>query len=440
MPQFSAARRVIVRYEKMFCPNCGNQIADNAKFCSACGSPIAQAAAPAEPAKPVEPVAPVEFAQPVVPVEPVIPAAPAQPVIPAAPSEPVVPAAPVEPVIPAVPAETEYSAPAQPVYSSPAPGSQTAAVRKKRVPVGVVILLSILFGILIFVLTAGGTAGFAVRTTLAKNQISENIASLNPAELEIGDVLSDDDILALMEENGIDTDNLDDDMTLAEAIAVLSKLPDINAKGVKSIIDKSSIMPFVGDVVKSYEDCLLTGSAKNVLTKAQLIKLIEENEDKLYKYANYDVQYNMDLIEQDLDNMEDDLKALAPSKVLKPVTGITKIVLSLPALIGMLALAAVLIFLLGLSTKSAGAALMTGGVCAVITGGILTVASFMVPTVLNMAGIHFESVISLATAITAPLVHNILLCGLIALGAGAVMIIAAVIINIVSARIAAKRA
>ena len=31
----------------MFCPNCGNSLEDNAKFCSKCGAPVAQEAAPA---------------------------------------------------------------------------------------------------------------------------------------------------------------------------------------------------------------------------------------------------------------------------------------------------------------------------------------------------------------------------------------------------------
>ena len=55
----------------MFCPNCGAEIANDAKFCTECGSPIQAAQQPQEPQQPVnepvkEPEAP--FQSPVAPV------------------------------------------------------------------------------------------------------------------------------------------------------------------------------------------------------------------------------------------------------------------------------------------------------------------------------------------------------------------------------------
>lgn len=37
----------------MFCPNCGNQLAENARFCANCGAPVNQAAQPADTRQPV---------------------------------------------------------------------------------------------------------------------------------------------------------------------------------------------------------------------------------------------------------------------------------------------------------------------------------------------------------------------------------------------------
>ena len=56
----------------MFCPNCGAEIANDAKFCTECGSPIQAAQQPQEPQQPVnepvkEPEAPIQ--SPVVPVQ-----------------------------------------------------------------------------------------------------------------------------------------------------------------------------------------------------------------------------------------------------------------------------------------------------------------------------------------------------------------------------------
>jgi uncharacterized protein YxjI len=57
----------------MFCSKCGNQLSDNAKFCTKCGSPATQlkerAAEP--PAAPVAPATPVAPAAPVAPAVPV---------------------------------------------------------------------------------------------------------------------------------------------------------------------------------------------------------------------------------------------------------------------------------------------------------------------------------------------------------------------------------
>lgn len=67
----------------MFCRNCGNQLADDAKFCNKCGT----AAVPAEPV----------VAPPVAPAEPEIPTAPTEPEIPIVFEEPAVPYMPEKP-------------------------------------------------------------------------------------------------------------------------------------------------------------------------------------------------------------------------------------------------------------------------------------------------------------------------------------------------------
>ena len=100
----------------MFCPNCGAEIKDTAKFCTNCGNAIAPPAAPAAPAAPAEPAAPVAPA--VEAAAPVVEAAPAY----AAPAAP-------EPVNqfkqpePAYQPQPQYQAP-QPQYEQPQPQYQ----------------------------------------------------------------------------------------------------------------------------------------------------------------------------------------------------------------------------------------------------------------------------------------------------------------------------
>ena len=115
----------------MFCSNCGNQVPDNAAFCSVCGNKLQAPQMPVAPVVPVAPIVPaapvvaqtpaepMAPAAPVIPVEPIAPVAPAEPIVstePTAPAVPVTPTAPVEPVIPVQPT---YEAPQAPVYNQP---------------------------------------------------------------------------------------------------------------------------------------------------------------------------------------------------------------------------------------------------------------------------------------------------------------------------------
>ena len=95
----------------MFCPNCGFQNEDGARFCNECGAPLTPQAAPEEPPAEVENVIPEET--------PEISEAPAaQETAPEAPvpEEPIVPEAPVpeEPIIPEAPVPEEPTAPDMP--------------------------------------------------------------------------------------------------------------------------------------------------------------------------------------------------------------------------------------------------------------------------------------------------------------------------------------
>ena len=60
----------------MFCTNCGKQLGDKMRFCTACGTPVDESI-PEEPAKPAEPE---KTKEPAKPAEPVKPEEPAEPV------------------------------------------------------------------------------------------------------------------------------------------------------------------------------------------------------------------------------------------------------------------------------------------------------------------------------------------------------------------------
>ena len=125
----------------MFCTKCGKELAENAKFCNACGTPNPLAAAPAAPAQE--------------PVTPVIPVA-------------------QEPVAPVVetPVAAPVAAPAAP-KAAPVAIAEPAAPQKKSKK-GLVILLCILIPLLI----AGGVFAWY---TIDKNNKTEMLEEANEA-------------------------------------------------------------------------------------------------------------------------------------------------------------------------------------------------------------------------------------------------------------------
>jgi len=110
----------------MFCKNCGKELADNAKFCPSCGTPVAQPEAPKEQDTPPEPVQFPDAGSP----------APES----AAPEAPVFSGA--DPVEGSTAAETGSPAaePGAPVYAPPAEEDGQGQPNKRRGKAGLVVL------------------------------------------------------------------------------------------------------------------------------------------------------------------------------------------------------------------------------------------------------------------------------------------------------------
>lgn len=109
----------------MFCMQCGKQLPDDAKFCSACGARITSAPRTAAPTRsPSRPAAPQTPARPATPqsgARPVTPQAPARTAAPGRPSAPT-----PNPTRPAAPNPTRPAAPQTPTRST-APAQNTSA-------------------------------------------------------------------------------------------------------------------------------------------------------------------------------------------------------------------------------------------------------------------------------------------------------------------------
>ena len=142
----------------MFCPTCGKEIPDSAKFCPLCGESFAniQAEAPVAPeAQPVQPIQPVQPAQQIAesPVQPVQ-QAPAQ--------------AEAQPVAPQPQYIPQYEAP---VTNAPAPEKKfdfSSIIKNKAVLIGAAaVVVVIILIILISVIggSSGGSGSYDIVTT-----------------------------------------------------------------------------------------------------------------------------------------------------------------------------------------------------------------------------------------------------------------------------------
>lgn len=214
----------------MFCTKCGKELAEGAKFCNACGTPNALAAAApvVTPVAPVveTPVAPVAE-EPVAPVveTPVVEAPVAAPV-----QEPVAPVAPV--VAPAAPKAAPVAAPAAP-----------AAPKKSKK--GLVIFLCILIPLLI----AGGVFAWF---TIDKNNKTEMLEEANEA-IEDGDY---EDAAELLEKLGT-FEGADQLLAKLNAyIAAQDALLEGNYDQAKELLEQADDFEDAEDILDDLEDNL----------------------------------------------------------------------------------------------------------------------------------------------------------------------------------------
>lgn len=150
----------------MFCPKCGKELNENAKFCAGCGEPISQIASPenvSENVSPAEPVEPAQSAAYSVPVGNVVtgtlPVQNSAPAEPAAPAETASPAEPASPVSETVAQESTATATATlPEMPSAVQGSvikpekQPKSMKKMLIGVGAAAVGVVVVGV--------GVAGF----------------------------------------------------------------------------------------------------------------------------------------------------------------------------------------------------------------------------------------------------------------------------------------
>ncbi len=465
----------------MFCPNCGSSVGDNSKFCGVCGYKLWASEAPMVPAESSQPAQPVQEAAPAAGEAAPVAAAPvdstaAQPAdqgssvlhggqslfstpIGETPQE-VLPEA-ISPMQNT--AQPDIGAPAQGGFT-PASGnvpplqpqyaqyqqaeSYTIPVRRqvKKMHIAVSIVLAVVFGL--FAYSAGMSAftGAVVRMGLSSHSVSEQMRNIEIGDIVIGDLLSREAMQDIVEKNSIRLpEKRVQKATLADivALSVDTGHEPLTAEQVKKILAKSKAADRLADLVACYEDYILTCRYDDFEDGVgeEIKNIVKKTEASVIEITNLrladDYEEQLDKI---LDDNDDALEAVLPDNAIANSAQALSITLAPAALIAYLVLCLVLIALPSLITKRLGLSLMTGGVVFSVIGLGMIASS----VVISCLGSFPWLGVSIVKDVLVPVVYNAfgfrtLIGGLIALGAGLVLIAAFIVLRVLAKKKAAKQ-
>ncbi|MGN0578619.1 MAG: hypothetical protein ACI4J4_08365, partial [Ruminiclostridium sp.] len=314
--------------------------------------------------------------------------------------------------------------------------SKTPATKEKT-KVGV-ILLSVFFGIIIFVFGLYGALALPVSVTLADNELSYSLRQSNPSEVLLGKLAENEDLIAFLDEMDLCTDSLSSDMNLSEFIAAVSGIRGFTDEDVAEILEKSDIMAFAADILMGYEDYIRTGTDSLTLNRTQLKKLVDALREPILEYSDYDIIADKLLLDSLIDENMKEIKKIHPSETIGGLSTLTSILLNPVVIIAVLVLAVLLILCLIAVGRSPVPALLAGGIPLLIDGGVTAGASLLADLILKSAGVALRSQREFILGVISPLTDKLLFCGLFFAAVGAVLIIGAVIAGIIRRRLKAK--
>lgn len=320
---------------------------------------------------------------------------------------------------------------------------QAAAVKPNKTPIkrastGVTVAVSALFTVITLVLAVCTTSMWAVRAVLDGGMMSEFVSDINPLYIKASDVFTDpEDLDYLLKQVGIEEgiDEISADDTIGDIVDKTLVEYGLSEDRAERLLEESALVPYLTDVVKAYENYLLTG----VDTKPITDKALKQTIMDCVNFASNDlgVKFAPDFerqIDKLLKDNKDIIRAANPTEALGIGGGYIRYIFLVPVLIAASIITIAVAVLAGVITKRVDAALITLGIPTVLCGMVCLFTGLFPRVVLSCIGIPNAAVGSSVEVFGAKFTE----IGLAEFGIGVILIALFVVYQIVLKKLADK--
>ncbi len=305
------------------------------------------------------------------------------------------------------------------------------------------VIICIVFGLLAFVFALISEVVLCVRNTFSDAALSGAVSGIDPVDMELGMFLSDEDIDKAAEDWYLARDRISGDSTIAEVICESAAQYglSINSVDLEELLERSDIMPAVGNLVGTYERYFLTGEDEEIFSRRALFSEIKKHRNDIEKYVGVDISIFYDGIEKTLRENSRELDKLNPSELTNDAGEYTSRALSMPAIIVCFALSLLMAVIALLITKRPVACVRMYGIVLAVTGGIAVAATLVLPAALRAAltMLRPSAVRYISGLLNGSVVPIFVKIGAVYAGAGVILIIVSVVSAVIIRKITAKK-
>lgn len=260
-------------------------------------------------------------------------------------------------------------------------------VRRPKASAAMTMIICVVFGLLAFIFAMSSAALLSLRGILSESALSNAVSEIQPLDWEMGMFADEEQLDEVAKILQIPLDRLDEDSTISDMICVTAAQYRLSVSPfeLEELLEQSEIMPAVGGLVGTYEHYFLTGEDMEIFDRRQLLAEIKSHKSSIEKYTGVDLSIFYDDIEDNLRRNSAELKKYNPSKLTNDAGKYTSVALSLPVVIGCLALSVVMAVLALLITKRPVACLRMLGIVMTAVGAVVIAAALLIPTILKSA-------------------------------------------------------